>query len=116
MAERQLTDLVFAGFNSRVIALDRYTGEVAWTWKSPKGAGFVTVLLDGDRLIAAVSGYIYCLDPLFGQEVWSNPLKGMGQGVTSLTSARGSPADGPQAAMIAEQQRQQAAAAAAAAG
>ena len=51
--ERNLADLVFAGFNSRVLALDRYTGEVVWEWKSPKGtSSHVALLLDGDRLIA----------------------------------------------------------------
>ncbi len=87
--ERSLDDLVFVGFNSRVVALDRYTGDLVWQWKSPKGSGFVALLLDGDRLIASVQGYTYCIEPLFGQQVWTNPLKGMGVGVPSITSVRG---------------------------
>ncbi len=67
-------------------ALDRYSGEVVWDWKAPQGSGFVSLLLDGDRLIAAVSGYIYCLDPIFGQQVWENPMKGYGLGITSIAS------------------------------
>lgn len=112
-AERTVSDLVFVGFNSRVVALDRYTGEIAWQWKSPKGSGFVSLLLDGDRLIASVNGYTYCLEPLFGQQVWFNPLKGLGVGVPSLTSVRGM-AGGSGAGAAAAQA--QAAAAAAAAG
>jgi outer membrane protein assembly factor BamB len=111
--ERTIRDLVFAGFNRRVLALDRYTGEIVWKWKAPEGTGFVTVMLDGDRLIVSVNGYMYCLDPLFGQVVWNNPLKGLGVGVTSLTSVRGS-VNGAEAAAAAAQQQQQAAAAAAA--
>jgi outer membrane protein assembly factor BamB len=110
--ERTIRDLVFAGFNRRVFALDRYTGEVVWKWKAPEGTGFVTVLLDGDRLMVSVNGYMYCLDPLYGQVVWSNPLKGFGVGVTSLTSVHGS-VNGAEAAAAAAQQQQQAAAAAA---
>ncbi len=87
--ERKLDDLVFVGFNARVAALDRYSGNVVWQWKAPKGTGFVSLHLDGDRLIVSVQGYTYCLDPLFGQEVWSNPLKGFGLGIASLASARG---------------------------
>ncbi len=112
--DRTLADLIFVGFNRRVIALDRYTGEIAWDWKAPKGTGFVSLLLDGDRLMASVNGYLYCLDPIYGQEVWSNPLKGYGTGTTSLASVHGSTPSSPHAAVI--QQQQQAAAAAAGAG
>lgn len=110
--ERTVADLVFAGMNRRVIALDRYTGEIVWSWKAPKGSGFVSVLLDGDRLIASASGYMYCLDPLYGQLVWENPLKGMGTGVTCIASVNGNSLSAEAAAVIA--QRQAAAAAAAA--
>lgn len=111
--ERSIADLIFVGLNRKVLALDRYTGEVVWLWRSPRGSGFVAVLLDGDRLIAGVSGYIYCLDPLFGQVVWENQLKGLGVGFTSLASAHGA---GGNAAVAAAAAAQQAAAAAAAAG
>jgi outer membrane protein assembly factor BamB len=85
----ELDNLVYVGFNSKVVALDRASGELAWTWKSPKGSGFVALLLDGDRLIASVQGYTYCLDPLSGEQLWHNPLKGMGVGLPCLASARG---------------------------
>jgi outer membrane protein assembly factor BamB len=111
--QRAAADLVFVGLNKKVIALDRYSGELVWEWKAKKGTGFVTLLLDGDRLIASVSGYIYCLDPVFGQEVWSNPLSGFGTGYTSLASVRGG---NMSPAMEAALAAQQAAAAAAAAG
>ncbi|MHC4218938.1 MAG: outer membrane protein assembly factor BamB family protein [Planctomycetota bacterium] len=109
---RALADLVFIGLSRRVLAVDRYTGDIVWEWKSPKGGGFVSVLLDGDRLIVAASGYLYCLDPMYGQVVWENPLKGKGQGVASLVSVNGAALSAQAAAVIAQQQ----AAAAAAAG
>jgi len=108
--EHTVRDLVFAALNSRVIALDRYTGEIRWVWKSPKAARFMSLLVDGDRLIAAANGYLYCLDPIYGQEVWANPLEGFGVGITALASARGQ-SDASAAAM--ERAQQQAAAAAA---
>jgi hypothetical protein len=53
-------------------------------------SGYVTLLLDGDRLIASTNGYMYCLDPLTGAIRWHNPLKGYGAGApTALVSARG---------------------------
>ncbi len=84
-----LDQLIFVGFNSRVAALDRETGQTVWEWRSPKGSGYTTLLLDGDRLIASINGYTYCLDPVSGQVLWFNELPGMGTGVPSLASVRG---------------------------
>jgi outer membrane protein assembly factor BamB len=85
-----LEDLVFVGFNRRVVALDRFSGEIRWTWKTSSGSGAVAVLVDGDRLIACCQGYTWCLDPLTGREVWKQPLKGFGVGVACIASVRGS--------------------------
>lgn len=104
-------DLIYVGFNSRVVALNRDTGEIVWQWKSPKGSGFVGTLLDGDRIVASVQGYMYCLDALTGEEYWSNPLKGMGLGVPSVTSIHGNSGSAAAAAIIAQQQQHNAAAA-----
>jgi outer membrane protein assembly factor BamB len=94
-----------------VFALDRYTGELVWHWKSPKGSNsHVAVLVDGDRLIVSVNGYMYCLDPLFGQQVWQNELSGFGTGVPGLASARGQALSGAAAAAAAAAQQQAAAA------
>jgi hypothetical protein len=87
--KRHPADLVFVGFNSRVAALDRDTGELVWKWKAKQGSGFVVLLYDGDRLIASVQGYTYCLDPATGEEMWANPLKGMGVGAPCLASISG---------------------------
>ncbi|QDT54433.1 PQQ enzyme repeat protein [Caulifigura coniformis] len=91
-------DLVFVGFNRRVCALHRDTGELVWSWKSPQGAGFVVLLYDTDRLIASVQGYTYCLDPATGSQIWSNPLKGFGLGVPCIASISGVSPAGLQAA------------------
>lgn len=85
----RLDDLVFVGFNRRVVALDRYSGEIRWDWKASKGGGFVSILIDGDRLIVNCQGYTWCLDPLSGEEVWFQPLKGYGTGIAALASLRG---------------------------
>ncbi len=84
-------EFVFIGFNSRVAALDRETGGMIWDWQAPKprSGGFVTLLLDGDRLIVAVNGYMYCLDPETGEQLWYNETKGFGTGVTSIATVRG---------------------------
>ena len=104
-------DLIYVGFNSRVVCLHRDTGEIVWDWKSPKGSGFVSTLLDGDRIIASINGYMYCLDAITGEQYWFNPLTGKGLGTPSLTSIHGSSGSAAAAALIAQQQQQNASAA-----
>ena len=86
-----LQDLVFVGFNSRVAALDRETGETVWSWQAakPKFGGYVTLMLDGERLVVSVNGYMYCLDPATGEQLWYNETKGFGTGVASIASING---------------------------
>ncbi|MCC6696660.1 MAG: PQQ-binding-like beta-propeller repeat protein [Candidatus Hydrogenedentes bacterium] len=84
-----IDDLVFVGLNGYALALHRETGEIVWS-NDQMHSGYVTLLLDGDRLIVSTNGYIYCLDPMTGQILWHNPLKGYGMGApTSLVSIRG---------------------------
>src|SRR5207248_3172933 len=83
-----IDQLIFVGLRGYALALDRETGGIVW-FNSEMKSGYVTLLLDGDRLIVSTSGYIYCLDPLTGQILWNNPLTGYGQGPTSLLSVRG---------------------------
>ena len=65
-----LRDFVYVGFNSRVAALNRETGEVAWSWHAPYGrCGHVAVLLDNDRLVVSVHGHTYGIDALSGTQL-----------------------------------------------
>jgi outer membrane protein assembly factor BamB len=82
-------DLIFVGLNGYCLALHRDTGEIVWS-NNKLESGYVTILLDGDRLIVSTNGYIYSLDPLSGEILWHNPLKGYGMGApTALVSVRG---------------------------
>jgi len=83
-----IDQLIFVGLNGYAVALDRNTGEIVW-YNDQMKSGYVTFLLDGDRLIASTNGYIYCLDPRNGRILWHNPMTGYGTGPTSLISVRG---------------------------
>jgi outer membrane protein assembly factor BamB len=84
-----IEQLIFVGLNGYALALDRDSGEIVWSNDQMK-SGYVTLLLDGDRLIASTNGYLYCLDPVTGQVLWHNPLTGYGMGApTALVSVRG---------------------------
>ncbi|GAA5123525.1 PQQ-binding-like beta-propeller repeat protein [Luteolibacter yonseiensis] len=85
----KLPDVIFIGFNRRVAALHRLTGQIIWEWKAPKGSCYVSLLLERDLLVVSVDGYIYGIDPLTGGQLWSNPMTGYGTGVTSLVSVNG---------------------------
>jgi outer membrane protein assembly factor BamB len=109
-----LDQVVFVGFNKRVVALDQNTGTVLWDWTCPTGSGYVSLLLTDDQhLIVSVSGYTYCLDPATGQQRWFNELKGYGVGVASLAAWGGSSMAQP---LIAAAEEEAAAAAAASSG
>ena len=84
-----LNDLVFTGFNSRVAALNRNTGAIVWRWAAPSGSTYTSLLLDGDRLIVSVQGYMFALDAASGRQLWANEMKGFGFGIASLASVRG---------------------------
>lgn len=86
---KSIEQLVFVGLNGYAVALDRDTGEIVWSNDELK-SGYVTLLLDGDRLVVSTNGYIFCLDPLTGQILWNNRMSGYGVGTpTSLISVRG---------------------------
>ena len=100
-------DLVFVGFNLRVAALKRQTGEIVWQWQARNGAAYVSLLLDGSMLIVSVSGYMYGLDAATGNQLWYNPMKSFGTGVTALVSVNGMSSN-PLSAAAAQQAAQQA--------
>lgn len=111
-----LDQVVFVGFNKRVVALDQNTGNLLWNWVCPTGSGYVTLLLTDDQhLIVSVSGYTYCLDPTTGQQRWFNELKGYGVGVASLAAWSGSASSQPVLAAAEEEAAAAAASGAAAA-
>lgn len=84
-----VTDLVFTGFNRRVAALHRKTGEIIWEWLAPQGSSYVSLLLERDLLVVSVDGYMYGINPATGRQLWFNPMKGFGTGVTALVSMNG---------------------------
>lgn len=104
---------LYVGIKGQVIALNRLTGEIAWTRKL-KGQDFVQVARDQDFVYATARGELFCLNPANGDVVWHNNLKGFGWDLASLASD--SPllpsADIGLAATSAVRQRQAAAAAA----
>jgi outer membrane protein assembly factor BamB len=79
------SDLVFVGIKGTVVALNRATGAQVWATHL-KGSGFVNVVLDGAKILAASYGELFCLDPQTGEGLWHNPLKGFGYGLASIAT------------------------------
>jgi outer membrane protein assembly factor BamB len=105
--------LIFVGIKHSVVALDERTGAEVWQTELRSG-DYVTILWDGEALIAANSGEIWRLDPRRGHVLWHSEMKGFGRGLVSLASTRRAMAVSD-ADLAAEKQRRDAAAAAAAA-
>lgn len=123
MTRHTQQDLVFIGGRNLVVALDRYDGTEAWRWKASQGKGFwsslsspsfISLALDGDRLLVASAKRIWCLDPLTGAEVWVADGVSFGLGAYPVIAGGQSSAQAASAASAAA--AAQAAAAAAAGG
>ena len=103
--------LIFVGIKDAVIALDDRTGAEVWRAEL-RASDFVTVLWDGEALLAANAGEVWRLDPANGRPLWHNQLKGLGRGLASLASSR-HPSTTSDTDLAAEKRRREAAAAAA---
>ena len=79
------TELVFVGIKGSVVALNRATGQQEWATHL-KGSDFVNVVLLDGAVLASCYGEIFCLDPLAGNALWHNPLKGFGTGLTTIAA------------------------------
>ena len=79
------SDLVFIGIKGSVLALDRATGQQVWATHL-KGSDFVNVLLEDRAILASCCGEIFCLEPLTGNALWHNPLKGFGTGLATIAT------------------------------
>jgi outer membrane protein assembly factor BamB len=88
-----LKDLLFLGLNGRVAALDRHSGEIVWEWtakdpdKNRAVGGYMTLLVDQGQLFVSANGYTYRLEPITGDELWANPLRGWGVGPAALATS-----------------------------
>ena len=101
-------DLVHLGARNTVLALDLATGEEVWRVKLKSGS-FTHVVRVGERVLAANQGEVWCLDARTGNELWHNPLKGLGLGLVSLAGPAGEAASGEQGTFVtvAEQLRRE---------
>ena len=107
------SDLVFIGIKGSVVALNRSTGQQEWATHL-KGSNFVNVVLQDEAVLASCYGEIFCLDPLTGNALWHNPLKGFGMGLATIATEQ-NPGSGNPPVLAEKRRRDQAAAAAAAA-
>jgi outer membrane protein assembly factor BamB len=88
---------VYVGIKTSVLALDRKTGEIAWSVKLPvkyggsSVSGLANVWCDNDALFASCAGEIFCLEPKSGTIVWHNLLRKMGTGFVSIATEGANP-------------------------
>lgn len=84
-------DRLFVLGNGFCMAMNAMSGRTIWEASGLK-SGFAqsrgSLMLDGDRLIASLCGYLTALDPETGDVLWKNNLKGFGEGHSELVSGR----------------------------
>jgi outer membrane protein assembly factor BamB len=97
-----MSDIVYLGVKGSVVAIDKRRGKELWRTKL-KGAGFTTVLVEDDLIVAHTGGELYGLDPKSGRLIWHNPLPGMGYGLAMLAT-KGAPNQEVMAQMIHSQE------------
>jgi outer membrane protein assembly factor BamB len=76
-------DYVYVGMNGHVTAIHKKAGLQAWRTRL-RGSGFVTLLVDGDLILAHNCGFLFALDTVTGRELWQNDLPGLGYGLGML--------------------------------
>ena len=84
---RAVTEHLYVGIKGGVLAMRKSDGSAAWFTKLRRGASFVPLILDGDRIYAASCGEVTCLDATTGAVLWHNELKGYGAGYAALAGA-----------------------------
>lgn len=72
----------------------------------------MNLVLEREVLLASCCGEIFSLNPLTGQGLWHNPLKGFGRGLATIATEQ-SPGNNLPAALAEKHRRDQEAAAAA---
>ena len=77
------SELIFVGIKGAVVALNRATGQQVWA-TNLKGIDLVNVIVENGVVLAACHGEVFCLDPLTGNGIWHNPLRGFGIGLATI--------------------------------
>ncbi|MBA4149402.1 MAG: PQQ-binding-like beta-propeller repeat protein [Verrucomicrobia bacterium] len=82
------SEIIFVGVKGHVVAIEKVGGRILWQTKLKGGflssGGFVTVLVDGDKIYAHAGGELFCLEALTGRKLWNNALDGFGFDIASL--------------------------------
>lgn len=84
MIRSRISDVVYIGIGSHVVAIQSTSGEELWRTKLAHST-IVTISLEGDKLYAGAGGELFCLEPSSGSIVWQNQLKGLGLGIIAFT-------------------------------
>jgi len=88
-------DLVFIGIHGSVVAMDKETGKQVWMTRLKAGVfgganGFVTLMVEADKVFAVNRGEMFCLDAASGNILWHDELSGMGYGLASIATRNNS--------------------------
>ncbi len=75
---------LFIGIKGHVVCIQKSDGNERWRTKL-RSSDITSVMVTDDAIIATTGGYLYALNPISGNVLWENPLKGLGMGVSTLS-------------------------------
>jgi len=85
------SEIVYIGAKAHVAAVNKHDGKLLWKTKLTgglklSGSGFVTVLVEGQRVYAYTYGSLYCLDAANGEKLFTCEVAGLGRGIAMLAT------------------------------
>lgn len=90
MPDSHLTEnRIYLGIKSRVVCIDRRTGEELWRTQMKKNDGLTTIMVSGEYILAYSRGVLHGLSTETGAVLWTNDLPGLGYGYCLIASATG---------------------------
>ena len=87
----KLPQYVYLGIKAHVVCIDLQTGKEVWR-TSIKRSQIISVLVEGDFIIAHAGGELFGLDKESGKISWKNGLQGLGYGYCFLATENSSSA------------------------
>jgi outer membrane protein assembly factor BamB len=85
------SEILYLGAKAHVAAVGQRDGKVHWKTKLTgglkiSGSGFVTLLVEAERVYAYTYGWLYCLAAASGQELFACKVPGLGYGIGTLAT------------------------------
>ena len=74
-----MSDCIYLGVKCFVVCINKKNGRELWRTKV-KSSSLITIVVDGDIVVAHAGGELSGIDKQTGKKLWENGLSGLGYG------------------------------------